>query len=50
MHARELRVEGHDVLAVLDVGLSGAADENVLRFSVENDRVLVTLDADSSAR
>lgn len=46
LHARELSGEGHDVLAVLDAGLSGAADENVLRFSIENNRILVTLDAD----
>lgn len=46
MHAHDLRVEGHDVLAVLDAGLSGAPDENVLQFSIDNDRILVTLDAD----
>ena len=45
-HAAELRTEGHDAVAVLEVGLSGAADEQVLRFAVENGRVLVTLDAD----
>ena len=45
-HASELRTEGYDAIAVPDVGLSGAADEQVLRFAVENGRVLVTLDAD----
>ena len=45
-HASELRTEGHDAIAVLEVGLSGATDEQVLRFAVENGRVLVTLDAD----
>jgi predicted nuclease of predicted toxin-antitoxin system len=45
-HAYELRTEGHDAVAVLEVGLSGATDERVLRFAVENGRVLVTLDAD----
>jgi predicted nuclease of predicted toxin-antitoxin system len=45
-HASELRAEGDDAVAVLEVGLSGATDEQVLRFAVENDRVLVTLDAD----
>lgn len=45
-HASELRAEGHDAVAVLEAGLSGAADEEVLRFAVENGRVLVTLDAD----
>lgn len=38
--------EGYDAIAVLEVGLSGAADEEVLRFAVENGRILVTLDAD----
>ena len=41
-HAIELRSEGHDVIAVLEVGLSGASDEQILRFAVENGRVLVT--------
>ena len=45
-HASELRAEGHDAIAVLEVGLSGATDEKILRFAVENGRVLVTLDAD----
>jgi len=45
-YAVELRTEGHDAVAVLEVGLSGATDEQVLRFAVENGRVLVTLDAD----
>ena len=45
-HASQLRAEGHDALAVLEVGLSGANDDQVLRFAVENGRVLVTLDAD----
>ena len=45
-HAAELRTEGHDAVAVIEVGLSGATDEQVLRFAVENGRVLITLDAD----
>lgn len=45
-HAAELRTEGHDALAVPEVGLSGAADEKMLRFAVENGGVLVTLDSD----
>jgi predicted nuclease of predicted toxin-antitoxin system len=44
--AAELRTAGHDAVAVLEVGLSGATDEQVLHFAVENGRVLVTLDAD----
>jgi predicted nuclease of predicted toxin-antitoxin system len=46
LHASELRTEGHDAIAVLEVGLSGAPDERVMRFAVDNGRVLVTLDAD----
>lgn len=45
-HASELRADGHDACAVLEVGLSGAPDEQILRFAVENGRVLITLDAD----
>jgi predicted nuclease of predicted toxin-antitoxin system len=45
-HATELRAEGHDVLAVLDVSLSGATDERIRQFSIETGRILVTLDAD----
>ena len=45
-HATELRTEGHDAVAVPEVGLSGAADEQVLHFAVENGCVLMTLDAD----
>ncbi len=45
-HASDLREQGHDAIAVVEVGLSGASDEQVLRFAVENGRVLVTLDAD----
>jgi predicted nuclease of predicted toxin-antitoxin system len=45
-HAAELRAEGHDAVAVVDIGLSGAPDPEVLRFAVENGRILVTLDAD----
>ena len=45
-HASTLRTEGHDAVAVYEAGISGAADERVLRFAVESGRVLVTLDAD----
>jgi predicted nuclease of predicted toxin-antitoxin system len=34
-HALELRIEGYDAVAVREVGLSGASDEEVLRFAVE---------------
>jgi predicted nuclease of predicted toxin-antitoxin system len=45
-HAIELRSEGHGAIAVLEAGLSGASDEQILRFAVENRRVRVMLDAD----
>lgn len=45
-HASELRAEGYDAIAVLEAGLSGATDEQVLRFAVDKGRVVVTLDAD----
>lgn len=45
-HSAELRSEGHDVCAVVEVGLSGAPDKQILRFAVENHRILISLDAD----
>ena len=45
-HAIWLREQGHDAVAVLEVGLSGAPDDDVLRFAVDNGRALMTLDAD----
>jgi predicted nuclease of predicted toxin-antitoxin system len=45
-HAQTLRAEGYDVCAATEVGLSGSLDEEVLRFAVAQDRVLLTLDAD----
>lgn len=37
-HACELRAEGYDALLVLEVNLSGATDEQVRLFAVEDDR------------
>lgn len=45
-HARELRAEGHDAICVVEAGLSGACDERVLEFASNEDRILLTLDAD----
>lgn len=45
-HASELRIAGHDAVAVLEIGVAGATDEEVLRFAVANGRILATLDAD----
>jgi predicted nuclease of predicted toxin-antitoxin system len=45
-HAAALRSLGHDAIAIVEVRLSGASDEEVRRFAIEQNRVLVTLDAD----
>ena len=45
-HSSELRSQGHDAFTILEVGLSGASDEQVRLFAVKNGRVLITLDAD----
>jgi hypothetical protein len=42
LHASGLRDEGHDALAVVEVGLSGSSDERVLHFAVESGGVLIT--------
>jgi predicted nuclease of predicted toxin-antitoxin system len=47
-HAARLRETGHDAVAVLDVGLGGAADPVVREFALAEQRVLVTIDADFS--
>jgi predicted nuclease of predicted toxin-antitoxin system len=46
LHARKLRGDGYDAVAVVEAGLSGASDERILDFAVKEDRILVTLDAD----
>lgn len=43
--AQSLRNEGHDVKAVADV-LPEADDEDVLRFAMAEDRILITNDKD----
>jgi predicted nuclease of predicted toxin-antitoxin system len=45
-HAMKLRSDGYDARSVVDVGLSGASDQEVLQFAIENGCVLLTLDAD----
>jgi predicted nuclease of predicted toxin-antitoxin system len=46
LHAAELKSIGYDACAVVEVGLSGAKDEQIRLFAIENGRVLLTLDAD----
>ena len=44
--AATLREQGHDAVAVLDVGLSGQPDENIRAYAIQENRVLLTLDVD----
>ncbi len=46
LHASELRSLGHDVWSVVEVGFSGATDDQVRSYAVDDDRILVTLDAE----
>jgi predicted nuclease of predicted toxin-antitoxin system len=41
-----LREQGHDAIAVLDIGLSGQPDEAIREHAVAENRVLLTLDVD----
>jgi predicted nuclease of predicted toxin-antitoxin system len=45
-HAAFLREQGHDAVAVVEVGLSGQPDSGVRMFAIESGRILLTLDAD----
>jgi predicted nuclease of predicted toxin-antitoxin system len=44
--AQWLREDGFDAVAITELGLSGAPDERVREVSIEQGRVLVTMDAD----
>ena len=46
LHTRTVRDLGHDGVSVAEIGLSGADDEAVRVAAIEQDRVLLTLDAD----
>ena len=46
LHVAELRADGYDALGVVEANLSGASDERVLQFAIDEDRILITLDAD----
>ncbi|PWU01674.1 MAG: hypothetical protein C5B51_22285 [Terriglobia bacterium] len=46
LHAKTLRSMGHDVVSVVELGLSGADDLDVRDAAIEQARILVTLDAD----
>jgi predicted nuclease of predicted toxin-antitoxin system len=42
----ELRRDGHDAVHVLELGMQGASDDQVLARAVQEDRVVVTVDTD----
>jgi predicted nuclease of predicted toxin-antitoxin system len=44
--AAVLREQGHDAVAVVDAGLSGQPDSRIQEFAIEDNRVLLRLDAD----
>ncbi|CAN5748372.1 hypothetical protein BH24ACT15_BH24ACT15_25650 [soil metagenome] len=44
--AELLRSAGHDAIAVRDIGLSDAADEDILEYAAKEDRVVVSHDTD----
>ena len=44
--SRNAREQRHDAIAVLEVGLSGAPDEQVRPFAIAETRVLLPLDVD----
>jgi predicted nuclease of predicted toxin-antitoxin system len=41
-----LREQGHDAVAVLEIGLSGQPDEKIREYAISENRVLLTLDVD----
>jgi predicted nuclease of predicted toxin-antitoxin system len=41
-----LREQGHDAVAVLEIGLAGQPDEKVREYAIAENRVLLTLDVD----
>ena len=46
LHVRTVRALGYDAVSVVELGLSGADDSVVRAAAIEQDRMLVTLDAD----
>lgn len=44
--ATVLREQGHDAVAAVDAGLSGEPDTRIREYAIQEDRVLITLDAD----
>jgi predicted nuclease of predicted toxin-antitoxin system len=46
LHARTVRDMGNDAVSVVEIGLSGADDPDVRAAAIEQERILVALDAD----
>jgi predicted nuclease of predicted toxin-antitoxin system len=41
-----LKEKGYDILHITDVGLASIPDQEVIEFSIEEDRVIITFDSD----
>jgi predicted nuclease of predicted toxin-antitoxin system len=46
LQAAALRQDGHDAVSIVEMGLSGAPDPQVRAFAIQENRILVTMDAD----
>lgn len=46
LHAVTVRALGYDAVSVAEIGLSGSDDATVRAVAIEQDRALITLDAD----
>ena len=44
--ASALRVDGYDAVSIVEMGLAGMPDPQVRNFAIQENRILVTLDAD----
>ena len=44
--AERLRREGHDAVAVGEVGLAGASDDDILNHAIASERVIISHDTD----
>lgn len=42
----QLRASGHDAVCAYDAGFCGKSDKEIREFAIQEDRVLITLDAD----
>ena len=47
--AERLRAEGHDAVAVRDIGLADASDDEILDRAIADERVIVSHDTDFGA-